>query len=173
MEDVEHAPVLIQSNGRPIAGLREMLLELGDGENGFSGTPFGRGELSLGEYLAELEKFRGYELPNGFVPSTVYWMVSEARAAGVLRLRHYLNDALRVHGGHIGYYVAPFARGRGLASRALGEALVHLRALGETRAMLTTNPDNWASIRVIEKHGGRLTNQITDEEGITNQYWIG
>jgi RimJ/RimL family protein N-acetyltransferase len=54
----------------------------------------------------------------------------------------------------VGYWVAPWARGRGVATRAL--ALVSRWALAELeveRLWLTTAPDNLASQRVAEKCG--------------------
>ena len=112
-------------------------------------------------------------LPEGRVPSTMFWILADGTVAGMLRMRHHLNDALRIKGGHIGYYVSPRWRRRGVARAALGLALRELLGHGELRALLTTYPDNVGSIRVIEGHGGRLTAQVPDPEGgIISQYWI-
>ena len=58
--------------------------------------------------------------------------------------------------GHIGYWVAPEARGRGVCTRALrllcGWAL---KELGLGRLELVADPDNAASQRVAEKVGFR------------------
>jgi RimJ/RimL family protein N-acetyltransferase len=58
--------------------------------------------------------------------------------------------------GSVGYWVAPEARGRGIATRAL--RLVSrwaLEELGVERLTLTTHPENLASQRVAEKAGFR------------------
>ena len=49
-------PTLEPASAMPPTDLSSMLLELGDGEAGFSGTPFGRGELNLTEYLDQCVK---------------------------------------------------------------------------------------------------------------------
>ena len=159
------------AGGERPTGLRDLLTGLADGENGFGGTAFGRGEQTLDEFLAHCVRGKTEPQP-GFVPQTVFWIVDSGRAAGMLRMRHTLNDKLRVEGGHIGYYVAPGSRGKGLAGRALGEALMLLRGMGLSEVMLTTDPDNVASIRVIEGHGGRLTGQPEHDGAVINQYWI-
>ena len=58
--------------------------------------------------------------------------------------------------GSIGYWVAPSARGRGVATRAL-ELLSRwaVQSQGVERLELTTDPDNAASQRVAEKAGFR------------------
>jgi len=62
--------------------------------------------------------------------------------------------------GHIGYGVVPWHRGRGVASFALQTLLRELRSTDLLAGMgyleLTTQPDNIASQRVIEKCGGRF-----------------
>jgi RimJ/RimL family protein N-acetyltransferase len=58
--------------------------------------------------------------------------------------------------GHIGYWCAKEARGRGLTSRALHlVARYGLEQLGLGRLELITDPDNVASQRVAEKVGFR------------------
>lgn len=159
----------------PPAGLESLLRELGAGEAGFGGTTFGRGEATLAEFLADcVAGTDAANLSPGRVPQTIFWIIADGAAVGMLRMRHYLNDALRVEGGHIGYYVRPSARRRGVAREALRLALAELARLGEEKAMLTTYPDNAGSIRVIEANGGVLAAQVQDPGGerTISQYWI-
>ena len=62
--------------------------------------------------------------------------------------------------GHVGYAVVPWMRNRGLATRALGEICARAPAYGLTRLDITADGDNPASIRVIEKAGGRFVRDI-------------
>lgn len=159
----------------PPADLATMLQELGDGEAGFGGTPFGRGELGLSEYLDALLRNENPDcIPDGRVPETVFWIIAEGTTVGMLRMRHYLNEALQVKGGHIGYFIRPSVRSRGFATEALRLGLQVLATRGERRALLTTDPDNTASIRVIRANGGTFTGQVPDPAGagVINQYWI-
>lgn len=56
--------------------------------------------------------------------------------------------------GHIGYAVTPWRRREGLATAALLALSPEARAVGLRHVDLTTDPNNVASIRVIEKAGG-------------------
>jgi predicted acetyltransferase len=159
-----------------LPGLPELLAELGGGENGFGGTPVHTGETTVEEYVQQCcDMPNPAKLESGFVPQTVFWALdTDGRAVGMVRLRHCLNDKLRFHGGHIGYFIRRDQRGKGCAKEALRLALIELRKLGENRALLTVDPNNTPSIRVIERNGGRLENTVTDPE--TGQryrrYWI-
>lgn len=57
--------------------------------------------------------------------------------------------------GHIGYAVVPWKQGAGHARRALALMLALARDEGLDHVILTTDPDNLASRRVIEANGGR------------------
>lgn len=63
--------------------------------------------------------------------------------------------------GHIGYAVPPWKEGRGYATAALAHVLEDARARGLALVELTTDPDNIASQRVIEKNGGYLVERFT------------
>src|SRR5262249_28041907 len=91
----------------PPPGLRELLIDLGQGENGFGGTSVASGELSLEEYLRRCcDMSDPAKVGPGLVPQTVFWMVDDAGSAvGMVKVRHYLNERLLIHGGHIGYYI--------------------------------------------------------------------
>lgn len=157
-------------------GLMALLVELGEGEHGFGGTPVGRGEMTLHEYLQLcVTMSQAANLRPGYVPQTVYWLVDDGgEAVGIVRIRHYLNETLRDCGGHIGYYVRRDRRGRGYGRAALAQALGELRQMGERRALLTVDVDNSASIRVIEANGGRLASRGLDpgDGQEIYRYWI-
>lgn len=157
-------------------GLAELIADLGGGENGFMGTPVHNGEATVEQYLHQCcDMPDPAKLKPGFVPQTVFWMLDDnGTAVGMVRVRHYLNEKLRFHGGHIGFYVRHDQRGKGFAKEALRFALAELRKLGEERALVTVFPDNIPSIKVIEANGGRLENTVTDPETGKQfrRYWI-
>jgi len=155
---------LVPASMHPPPGLRELLTDLADGENGFTGTPVARGEMTLEAYLhACCDMPDPTKLKPGLVPQTVYWVLDdEGTAVGMVKLRHYLNDRLRIHGGHVGYFIRRDRRGKGYGTQALRLALAELRRLGQTRALITVDPGNTPSIRVVEANGGRFEDAITD-----------
>jgi predicted acetyltransferase len=63
--------------------------------------------------------------------------------------------------GHIGYAVVPWKRNRGYATRAVALLLPLARAEGLRYVELTTDEDNLASQRAIERNGGVLYERFT------------
>ena len=106
---------------------------------------------------------RGAGLPAGFVPETFLFLWDKNVIVGQFRVRHHLTEALRAGAGHIGYYIAPEFRGRGYASAGLRLALDYARTVvPEDEFYLRVNRDNLASLRVMQKNGGRIVAE--DEE---------
>ncbi len=62
--------------------------------------------------------------------------------------------------GHAGYLVAAWRRGEGHATRALSLLLRQVNGLGLPWIELTTEPENHASIKVIEANGGVLVERF-------------
>ena len=111
----------------------------------------------------------------GFVPQSAYWLVDNNRFTGRLSLRHFLNDNLRIVGGHIGYDIRPSERGQGYGKLMLQLGLQKARELGLDRVLLTCNDDDVRSIRVIERNGGVLADTVPRESpgsGLSRRYWI-
>ncbi len=100
--------------------------------------------------------------PNGFVPSTLYWLYVDGCPVGRGSLRHMLTDELRRAGGHMGYVIAPEYRGRGYGKLLLQELLKEAAKLGIKRALVTIYPDNLASIRTALANGG-VIEETTEE----------
>jgi predicted acetyltransferase len=119
-------------------------------------------------------------LPDGTlgerVLETQLWYVEGDAFLGSVSIRHRLNDLLAAWGGHIGYAVRPSAQGRGYASAMLAGGLDYARdELGLDRVALTVNLKNLASIRVIEKNGGVLLDEVDHpwiEGDRGRRYWI-
>ena len=107
-------------------------------------------------YLEILRSWsEGKNLPPDWCPADCYLIFHEDVVIGQLDVRHPLTDHLKQYGGNIGYNVHPEYRNRGIATWALRAALEMLAAKGVAEALLTCGHDNAASIRVIEKCGGR------------------
>lgn len=80
---------------------RDYIHELGDEERYPFPLDFEYADFQ--KLLRRLEDFRaGINLPEGFVPSTTYWLVQGSDLVGVSNLRHYLNDRIRHAGGTLG-----------------------------------------------------------------------
>ena len=109
------------------------------------------------------------------VPDSVFFLLDEDRdrLIGAVNIRHYLNEALRKSGGHIGDGIRPSERGKGYGTEIVRLALEECRKLGIRKVLMTYDKDNTASARTILKNGGVLENEFVNEEGRTEQrYWI-
>ncbi|GGM66859.1 acetyltransferase [Micromonospora sonchi] len=110
--------------------------------------------------------------PDGLVHASFWWIVEDDQFLGAISLRYRLNDFLTRAGGHIGYGMRPSARGRGLATWALGEVLHRAHRRGMSRCLITCTDHNMASARVIERHGGVLEDVRDTELGRIRRYWV-
>jgi predicted acetyltransferase len=99
------------------------------------------------------------------VDETELWAVLDGVYVGRISIRHKLNRDLEIVGGHIGYDTRPAYRGKGLASTMVALALPIAKSLGIDEVLVTCNDSNIASIRVIEKNGGRLRETKPQFEG--------
>ena len=102
------------------------------------------------------------------VPATISWYISRQFYLGTLVIRHELTDDLFDVGGHIGYHVVAPWRRQGHATRMLADGLVRARRLGLTRVLLTCEPDNFASRKVIVANGGQPDGRRCGED----RFWI-
>lgn len=110
----------------------------------------------------------------GRVPSTYLIATVDGVLAGRLSVRHRLNDFLLLYGGHLGYGVLPQFRRQGLATWMLQRGLERIRALGESKALVTCGEDNPASRRIIEHAGGVYESSVhmPTEPAPTRRYWF-
>ncbi|MEO0862431.1 MAG: GNAT family N-acetyltransferase [Pseudomonadota bacterium] len=97
-----------------------------------------------GSFVRRLPSFRRWIWDHGFCGSIE------------LRWQHGTNALPPTCLGHIGYTVVPWRRREGLATFALGALLPEARDVGLTAVDLTADPENIASVRVIEKNGGQV-----------------
>lgn len=127
------------------------------------------------EYVGQLHReSRGQDLPIGYEPHTVFWLVEGNRYLGRLDIRHQLNEWLSTVGGHIGYDIRPTERGKGLGKLQLELGLQKARELGFEKVLITCDVDNVPSNTVIKANGGVLesTHPVAPGKPDKNRYWI-
>jgi predicted acetyltransferase len=138
----------------------------------FFGAP-GQSHAEIVETFAR--QSRGEGLEEGWVPGTTLFLVDEGRILGVANLRHRLTENLRRFGGHVGYSVRPSERNEGHATRLLEGVKAYARAnLVIDRLLVTCDPANAASARVIGKCGGVFEDESFYEPAghLVRRYWI-
>lgn len=146
-----------------------MIKEIGPGENGFQNSGYNMNGADFIKFiLRNMNISKGIGLEPGFVPQTTYWLFVDGRPVGYGKLRQYLNERLRVCGGHIGYCIRPSERRKGYGTLLLKELLIRAAELEIPKALITCYATNTASRRVIENNGGRLERIVESE----CYYWV-
>ena len=127
------------------------------------------------EWLQKLENASSPKtLPKGKVPVTQFLTIrkQDNKLVGVVNVRHYLNDVLLIHGGHIGDSVRPSERKNGYGTMQIGLAIKYLKSIGTNKILITCNKDNEASRKTIINNGGQLENEINYEGETIQRFWI-
>ena len=122
-------------------------------------------------YLANLEV---KEPVPGIVPDSTFFCLDEERDlfVGAVNIRHYLNEALLLNGGHIGDGVLPGERRKGIATKMIGLALEECRKLGIESVLMVCDKENVGSEKSIRNNGGVLENEIEVDGVVEQRYWI-
>lgn len=100
------------------------------------------------------------------VPARTFFLVREndRRIVGMINIRLALNEALRKHGGHIGYSIRPTERRKGYNKINLYLGLKVCAHYGIETALLDADLENPASWRTMEALGGVRIREFFDEE---------
>ena len=145
---------------------------LGSGETHIHGSSNFNHYDIYEEWLDKIEKNRYSHTPD-WVLATTYFAVCNDKIVGTIQIRHTLNDYLLKNGGHIGYCVRPSERLKGYATKMLALALDECKKLGVKKALLTCDKENIGSARTIQKNGGVLENETTEDNvNFLQRYWI-
>lgn len=151
----------------------KMFQEIPAQEDGFENPAHGLSVDEFAEFCTRhIAYSQGLQLKDGHVPDTYYLMFVGEQPVGFIKLRHFLNDYLLNHGGHIGYGIRPSARGQKLGTRILREVLYFARLKNIDRVLLTISDYNTASRRVCENNGGKLEKIVKGEIFDECFYWI-
>lgn len=103
--------------------------------------------------------------------SSLWWVVEGGAVLGGIALRHPAGGSVPQL-GHVGYGIRPSARGRGVATWALGEVLSRAASTGLDRVLICCDEANVASAIVIERVGGRLEDVRETPVGRMRRYWV-
>lgn len=159
---------------------REYLRTVARDENGFL-NPATEEELASKTNFAHflqrmVDTSHGVNLPDGYVPSTLYWVEKSGEIVGAAKLRPELNDSLRNQGGgNIGIGGIPEKyRGEGIGTQVVQLLAEELQDRRVEQLIYTVHEDNLASRRIAEKLGGVLEKSIDDPKypGVKERFYV-
>ncbi len=134
----------------------EALQKIPAAENGLNNEYADMSETEFAEQALPkmIANSRGEDLPEGYVPFSVYFLWDDDKIVGLFHFRHHLCDSLKKHGGHIGYATIKEYRGKGYASKGLKLLLDEVRdKIPEDEFWLDARKDNIASQKVMLSNG--------------------
>jgi predicted acetyltransferase len=118
------------------------------------------GEGRDGELELRIDKVYGYSDSPWAVPAYRFDVLAEGRKAGTISLRVSDADRLIRYAGHIGFGIDEIFRGRRLAGRAVRLLLPLSANYGINPLWLSCNPDNLASMQVMNWLGATYVETI-------------
>ena len=126
--------------------------------------PYVIGRLDYSDFDYYCNNLEVRDTSEGLVPDSTFFCLDEERniVVGAVNIRHYLNEALLLNGGHIGDGVRPSERRKGIATKMISLALKECRKLGI----------NKGSAKSIENNGGILENEVVVDGVVEQRYWI-
>ena len=137
-------------------------------------SPWAIFKNSFDDFDAYLSNLDTDEPKDGFVPDSTFFCIDEQRniIVGAVNIRHYLNEYLLLHGGHIGDGIRPSERRKGYATQMIGLALEECKKFGIKKVLMVCDKDNIGSAKSIIKNGGILENELNENGKIEQRYWI-
>ncbi|MCQ2957554.1 MAG: hypothetical protein MJ180_01480 [Candidatus Gastranaerophilales bacterium] len=108
---------------------------------------------------------KGIDLPENYVPSATYWLVSNNEYIGTINLRLKLNQQLAIYGGHIGIVIRTSKRGGIYARHAINWAIAKAKSLNINPVLLTCQASNTLSHKGLE-----FLHYVKKEEDIIELY---
>lgn len=150
---IEHGPAYLV--------MVDEYLQLGE-EYNYNNVELARADFA--QFVRELEEeAAGIGLPPSIPAQQTYLLLKDGvEVVGEIRFRPGLTSPYERWNGHIGYNIRPLQRGKGYATRQLVLLLEEARKLHLVGVSLIIEDENPASVRVIEKNGGRLLRTIED-----------
>ena len=147
----------------------DMLQEIPDVENGFTNPAYGLSYKEYKEWLQTMDNnSRGVDLPEGWIPSTTYFLYVDDVPVGYGRVRHSSSEYLEtvVGAGNLGYGIAKEYRGKGYGNILFQELLKKCREIGYKEIKLFPMKSNEPTVKIMLKNGGQIIGDFKDYKHI-------
>ena len=147
----------------------DMLQEIPAVENGFTNPAYGLSYKEYKEWLQTMDNnSRGVDLPEGWIPSTTYFLYVDDVPVGYGRVRHSSSEYLEtvVGTGNLGYGIAKEYRGKGYGNILFQELLKKCREIGYKEIKLFPMKSNEPTVKIMLKNGGQIIGDFKDYKHI-------
>ncbi len=163
---------LVKASNEYCNQIRDMLDEWN--ASGEKIIPYAIRRLDYNDFEYYCDNLEVKDTSKGLVPDSTFFCLDEERniVVGAVNIRHYLNDALLLNGGHIGDGVRPSERRKGIATKMISLALDECRKLGIQKVLMVCDKENIGSAKSIKNNGGVLENEIVVDGVVEQRYWI-
>ena len=144
------------------------------GENVINGSELFDKIASYSEWLERVAANASIETvdPEWVLTDTFFaTRVSDGKIIGIADLRYQLNDFLKDF-GNCGYSVRPSERKKGYATEILRQICLVAKEHGLEQLQLSVEKDNVASIKTIERNGGKFSRSFIFESEESYVYFI-
>ena len=137
-------------------------------------VPYAIRRHDVHDFAAYCQSLEQHRPTDDKVPDSTFFCLEEesGQMVGAANIRHWLNDALLLNGGHVGDGVRPSRRREGIGTRLVAMALEECRRMGISKVLMVCDKENIASRRTIEKNGGVLENEVLVDGIWEQRYWI-
>lgn len=141
-------------------------------ENIIPGSELLDNTSSFDEWIEYVSKNASpFAVSKDWVVTDTFLAIDNKLIVGIISLRHELNDFLKDF-GNIGYSVRPSCRCKGYATAMFKEVLKIAKKYELKELQLSTEKDNIASIKIIEKNNGRYIRNFNYQNHEFNVYKI-
>lgn len=137
-------------------------------------VPYAISRLDYHDFDLYCNNLEVNDTSRGLVPDSTFFCLDEERdvVVGAVNIRHYLNEALLLNGGHIGDGVRPSERRKGIATKMIALALEECKKLGIEKVLMVCDKENIGSAKSIINNGGILENEVLIDGVLEQRYWI-
>lgn len=156
---------------------RNQIVDMLDEWNNFGEEiiPYAIRRLDYSDFNYYCSNLEVKDTSEGLVSDSTFFCLDEKRniVVGAVNIRHHLNEALLLNGGHIGDGVRPSERRKGIATKMISLALDECRRLGINKVLMVCDKGNIGSAKSIKNNGGMLENEVVVDGVVEQRYWIG
>lgn len=146
-----------------------MLQTIEDNENGFSNPAYKLNKTEYKKWLKAQENHSvGKNLPDNWIPYTTFVLFVDKVPVGIGRVRHSSSTYLEtvIGAGNLGYGISKDFRGKGYGNALFSLLLKECKNFGYEKIKLFPHRDNFPTIRIMLKNGGKVVGEFNDEKTI-------